>query len=94
MPARKKKSIPQRRMQQRAPLTPMRTPLTLTEVQRLQTHLRKHGPHSLTPRQHAAVWDFLFERPAGQRWLSEMVQHTRAAQAGQRPSAKNTKKGA
>lgn len=88
MPARKKKSIPQRRMQQRAPLTPMRTPLTLTEVQRLQTHLRKHGPHSLTPRQHAAIWDFLFDLPESQAWLSDMVQQTKAGQAGLRPRIK------
>lgn len=89
MPARKKKSVPQRWIQQRPPLTPMHTPLTQAEVQRLQAHLRKHGPHSLTARQHAAVWDFLFDLPESQVWMSDMVQHTQAAQAGLRPRIKN-----
>lgn len=88
MPVRKKKSVPQRLIQQRPPLTPMRTPLALAEVHRLQAHMRKHGPHSLTPRQHAAIWDFLFDLPESQVWLSDMVQQTRAAQAGLRPRTK------
>ena len=88
MPARKKKSVPQRLIQQRPSLTPMRTPLSLEEVHRLQAHMRKHGPHSLTPRQHDAIWDFLFDLPESQVWLSDMVHQTQAAQAGLRPRTK------
>ena len=88
MPIRKKKSVPQRLVQQRPPLTPMTTPLTRDEVQRLQSHMRKHGPHSLTPRQHDAIWDFLFNLPESLAWLSDMVHQTHAAQAGLRPRTK------
>ncbi len=35
MPVRKKKSVPQRLLLQRPPLTPMHEPLTRDEVQRL-----------------------------------------------------------
>lgn len=88
MPARKKKSVPQRLIQKRAPLTPMHEPLTRAEVHRLQRHMRKHGPHSLTPRQHNAIWDFLFDLPESQAWLSHMVEHTQAAQAAAKPYVK------
>lgn len=88
MPIRKKKSVPQRLVQQRPPLTPMTTPLTRDEVQRLQSHMRKHGPHSLTPRQQDAIWDFLFNLPESHAWLSDMVHQTHAAQAGLRPRTK------
>ena len=88
MPARKKKSVPQRWMHQRPPLTPMAPTLTVAEVQRLQAHMRKHGPHSLTPRQHDAIWDFLFDLPESQAWMADMVEHTHAAQAGLRPRHK------
>lgn len=88
MPVRKKKSVPQRLIQQRPPLTPMHEPLTRAEVQRLQAHMRKHGPRSLTPRQHDAVWDFLFDLPESHAWLSDMATQTQAAQASLRPRAK------
>lgn len=88
MPVRKKKSVPQRLIQRRPPLTPMPAALSLPEVHRLQAHMHKHGPHSLTPRQHAAIWDFLFDRPESQAWLSDMVQQTKAGQAGLRPRVK------
>ena len=88
MTIRKKKSVPQRYVRQRPPLTPMREPLTHEEVHRLQAHMRKHGPHSLTPRQHDAIWEFLFDLPESQIWLAEMVEQTHAAQAGLRPRAK------
>ncbi|WP_284337843.1 hypothetical protein [Comamonas sp. NoAH] len=88
MPVRKKKSVPQRLIQQRPPLTPMHEPLNRAEVQRLQAHMRKHGPRSLTPRQHDAVWDFLFDVPESQAWLADMATQTQAAQAGLRPRAK------
>lgn len=88
MPVRKKKSVPQRLLQQRPPLTPMHEPLTRDEVQRLQRHMRKRGPRSLTPRQHDAIWDFLFDLPESQVWLSHMVEQTQAAQASLRPRAK------
>ena len=80
MTARKKKSVPQRFLSARAPLTPMHLPLTRAEVQRLQRHMRRHGPRSLTPRQHDAIWDFLFDTPESQQWLSQMVTQTQAAQ--------------
>lgn len=88
MPVRKKKSVPQRLFQQRPPLTPMHEPLIRDEVHRLQRHMRKHGPRSLTPRQHDAIWDFLFDLPESQVWLSHMVEQTKAAQASLRPRAK------
>lgn len=88
MPVRKKKSVPQRFIQRRAPLTPMHEPLSHDEVHRLQAHMRKHGPHSLTPRQHDAIWDFLFDLPESQIWMSEMVEQTQAAQASLRPRSK------
>ena len=88
MPVRKQKSVPQRRLQSRPPLTPMYLPLTHAEVQRLQGHMRRHGPHSLTPRQHDAIWDFLFALPESQAWMADMVAQTRAAQAGLRPRSK------
>ena len=89
MPARKKKLVPQRYIRQRPPLTPMHLPLTREEVHRLHRHMHKHGPASLTMRQHNAIWDFLFEMPESQMWLSDMVAHTKAAQAGLRPSSKS-----
>lgn len=89
MPVRKKKSVPQRLIQARPRLTPMATPLTRAEVQRLQAHMRKHGAHSLTPRQHDAIWDFLFNLPESQAWMANMVHQTHAAQAGLRPRIKN-----
>ena len=88
MPVRKKKSVPQRLFQQRPPLTPMHEPLTRDEVHRLQRHMRKHGPRSLTPRQHDAIWDFLCDLPESQVWLSHMVEQTKAAQASLRPRTK------
>jgi hypothetical protein len=59
---RPRKNIPQRRYRARPRLTVMQLPLTAREVQRLQAHMRRHGALSLTPRQHDAIWDFLFER--------------------------------
>jgi hypothetical protein len=50
--------------------------------------MRRHGPHSLTPRQHDAIWDFLFALPESQAWMADMVAQTRAAQAGLRPRSK------
>jgi len=88
MPVRKKKLVPQRYIQQRPPLTPMHEPLTRAEVHRLQSHMRKHGPHSLTPRQHNAIWDFLFDTPESQAWLSDMVEQIQSGQAGMRPYSK------
>lgn len=85
MPARKKKSVPQRWMHRRPPLTPMREPLTRAEVLRLQAHMRKHGPASLTMRQHNAIWDFLFETPESQAWLSEMVTQIQSGQQAAQP---------
>lgn len=58
----------------------MTTPLTRDEVQRLQSHMRKHGPHSLTPtpaRCHLGT--FLFNLPESHAWLSDMVHQTHAA---------------
>ena len=83
MPIRKKKSVPQRFITERPRLTPMREPLTRDEVHRLQAHMRRHGPRSLTMRQHNAIWDFLFDLPESQMWVSEMVAQTKAAQAAQ-----------
>ena len=88
MPVRKKKSVPQRLLQQRPPLTPMHEPLTPDEVQRLQRHMRKHGPRSLTPRQHDAIWDFLFDLPESQAWLGQMTDQIQAGQLALRPAGK------
>ena len=88
MPARKRKTVPQRRITERPRLTPMTEPLTRDEVHRLQRHMRRHGPRGLTPRQHDAIWDFLFETPESQQWLSHMVAQTKAAQANLGPRSK------
>lgn len=88
MTARKRKTVPQRFITQRPPLTPMREPLTRDEVHRLQRHMRRHGGRSLTPRQHNAIWDFLFDTPESQQWLSEMVAQTKAAQESLGPRKK------
>ena len=76
MPARKKKSVPQRLIRRRPPLTIMREPLT---------------PASLTMRQHNAIWDFLFDTPESQAWLSDMAEQIRSGQRGMQPS-KSAKK--
>lgn len=85
MPARKKKSVPQRFIRRRPPLTPMREPLTREEVRRLHAHMRKHGPTSLTMRQHNAIWDFLFEMPESQSWISDMVAQIQSGQQAMQP---------
>ena len=85
MPARKKKSVPQRFIRRRPPLTPMREPLTREEVSRLHAHMRKHGPASLTMRQHNAIWDFLFETPESQSWISDMVAQIKSGQQAVQP---------
>lgn len=85
---RPRKNIPQRRYRPRPPLTVMQLPLTAAELQRLQAHMRRHGALALTPRQHDAIWDFLFDLPESQVWLSHMVEQTQAAQASLRPRAK------
>ncbi|MCO8248010.1 hypothetical protein [Comamonas thiooxydans] len=82
-----RKNIPQRRYRQRPPLTVMQLPLTHPEVLRLQSHMRRHGALGLTPRQHDAIWDFLFERPESQAWLSQMTAQIQAGQIATRPSA-------
>lgn len=82
------KNIPQRRYRPRPPLTVMQQPLSHTEVKRLQAHMRRHGALSLTPRQHSAIWDFLFEQPESQLWLSDMVGQNQAAQQALRPAPK------
>ena len=86
--SRPRKNIPQRRFRPRPPLTVMQQPLTREEVDRLQAHMRRHGACSLTPRQHDAIWDFLFNLPESHAWLSDMVHQTHAAQAGLRPRTK------
>lgn len=91
MPAHKKKSVPQRLIRRRPPLTIMREPLTREEVNRLHAHMRKHGPASLTMRQHNAIWDFLFDTPESQAWLSDMAEQIRSGQRGMQPS-KSAKK--
>ena len=65
----------------------MQQPLTREEVHRLQAHMRRHGACSLTPAQHDAIWDFLFERPESQAWLSQMTAQIQAGQIATRPSA-------
>ncbi|GEQ73554.1 hypothetical protein CTTA_0559 [Comamonas testosteroni] len=85
--SRPRKNIPQRRYRQRPPLTVMQLPLTHPEVLRLQSHMRRHGALGLTPRQHDAIWDFLFERPESQAWLSQMTAQIQAGQIATRPSA-------
>lgn len=85
MPARKKKSVPQRFICHRPPLTVMSEPLTRAEVDRLQAHMRKHGPAGLTMRQHNAIWDFLFETPESQAWLSDMVSQIKSGQQAIQP---------
>ena len=49
--------------------------------------MRRHGALGLTPRQHDAIWDFLFERPESQTWLSQMTAQIQAGQIATRPSA-------
>lgn len=85
---RPSKKIPQRRLRARPPLTVMQLPLTHAEVQRLQAHMRRHGALSLTPRQHDAIWDFLFEQPESQAWLGHMTDQIQAGQQGLRPGIK------
>ena len=85
--SRPRKNIPQRRYRQRPPLTVMQLPLTHPEVLRLQSHMRRHGALGLTPRQHDAIWDFLFERPESQAWLSQMTAQIQAGQIATRPCA-------
>ena len=85
MPARKKKLVPQRYIRQRPPLTPMREPLTRDEVHRLQAHMRKHGAAGLTMRQHNAIWDFLFDTPESQAWLTDMVDQIKSGQMASKP---------
>lgn len=53
--------------------------------------MRKHGPASLTMRQHNAIWDFLFDTPESQAWLSDMAEQIRSGQRGMQPS-KSAKK--
>ncbi|WP_417283219.1 hypothetical protein [Comamonas sp.] len=82
-----RKNIPQRRYRQRPPLTVMQQPLSHGEVQRLQAHMRRHGPRSLTPAQHDAIWDFLFEQPESHAWISQMVDQIHAGQKALRPAS-------
>lgn len=84
--SRPNKNIPQRRYRARPPLTVMQLPLTREELQRLQAHMRRHGACSLTPRQHDAIWDFLFDTPESQTWLSQMTRQIQAGQIATRPS--------
>ena len=83
--SRPNKNIPQRRYRPRPPLTVMQLPLTREEMHRLQAHMRRHGALSLTPRQHDAIWDFLFETPESQAWLNHMAEQIRAGQIATRP---------
>ena len=83
--SRPNKNIPQRRYRPRPPLTVMQLPLTREEMHRLQAHMRRHGALSLTPRQPNAIWDFLFETPESQAWLSHMTEQIRAGQIATRP---------
>lgn len=84
--SRPNKNIPQRRYRPRPPLTVMRLPLTPEETKRLQAHMRRHGACSLTPRQHDAIWDFLFELPESKLWLNQMAGQIKAGQQALRPS--------
>ena len=63
----------------------MQEPLTRAEVDRLQAHMRKHGPAGLTMRQHNAIWDFLFETPESQAWISDMVGQIKSGQMATQP---------
>lgn len=80
-----RKNIPQRRYRPRPPLTVMQQPLSPGEVQRLQAHMRRHGPRSLTPAQHDAVWDFLFELPDSHSWIGQMAGQIHAGQNALHP---------
>ena len=62
----------------------MQLPLTDSEVQRLQRHMRRHGPRSLSLRQHNALCDFLFEQPESHTWLPQMAQQMAAGQQARR----------
>ncbi|QXZ09274.1 hypothetical protein KUF54_14780 [Comamonas sp. Y33R10-2] len=86
--SRPNKNIPQRRYRPRPPLTVMQQPLTREVVDRLQAHMRRHGPRSLTPRQHDAIWDFLYELPESKVWLSHMAGQIQAGQNALRPAAR------
>lgn len=86
--SRPRKNIPQRRYRPRPPLTVMQQPLTRQEVDRLHTHMRRHGACSLTPRQHDAIWDFLFDLPESQAWLGQMTDQIQAGQLALRPAGK------
>lgn len=86
--SRPNKNIPQRRYRPRPPLTVMQQPLTRAEVQRLQSHMRRHGPRSLTPGQHNAIWDFLFDLPESHAWLGHMTSQIQAGQQALRPATK------
>lgn len=83
--SRPNKKIPQRRYRPRPPLTVMQLPLNREEMHRLQAHMRRHGTLSLTPRQHNAIWDFLFETPESHAWLNHMTKQIRAGQIATRP---------
>lgn len=85
--SRPRKNIPQRRYRARPRLTVMQLPLTRGEVDRLQAHMRRHGGRSLTPRQHDAIWDFLFDLPESHAWLSHMVDQIKAKQEAQQPNS-------
>ena len=43
--------------------------------------MRRHGPLSLTPSQHDAIWDFLFDLPESHAWLSQMTAQIQAGQS-------------
>lgn len=86
--SRPRKNIPQRRFRPRPPLTVMQQPLTRQEVDRLHAHMRRHGACSLTPRQHDAIWDFLFDLPESHAWLGQMTDQIQAGQLALRPAGK------
>ena len=83
--SRPRKNVPQRRYRPRPPLTVMHLPLSREEVDRLQAHMRYHGPCSLTPVQHDAIWDFLFDLPESKAWIANMTAQIEAGQAAMRP---------
>ena len=83
--SRLRNNIPQRRFRPRPPLTVMQQPLTRQEVDRLHAHMRRHGACSLTPRQHDAIWDFLFDLPESKAWIANMTAQIEAGQAAMRP---------